>query len=95
MIYLNLQSLYTFTAYYMVGNPRPRASYPESLAVILFGCMAIHYISDRQKEIFRATGGKCHIWGRPAKFIVSFSQLYMLDFEGNAFSTLVIKPACL
>ena len=71
------QSLYAFTAYYMVGNPRPRASYPESLAVILFGCLAIllNYISDRQKEIFRATGGKCHVWGRPAKFIVSFSQL--------------------
>jgi len=66
-----VQSLYTFTAYYMVGNPRPRASYPESLAVILFGCLAIllNYISDRQKEIFRAAGGKCHIWGRPAKFI--------------------------
>ena len=86
--------MYTFTAYYMVGNPLPRASYPESLAVILFGCMAIllNYISDRQKEIFRATGGKCHIWGRPAKFIVSFRQLYMLDFEGNACSTLVQKP---
>ena len=65
--------MYTFTAYYMVGHQPARASYPGSLAIVLFGCTAIllNYVADRQKELFRATGGKCHIWGRPAKFIVS------------------------
>ena len=49
----------------------------EAAAIFLFGCVAIllNYMVDLQKEKFKAGGGQCHIWGRPAKFVVSFMLL--------------------
>jgi 7-dehydrocholesterol reductase len=43
----------------------------EAAAILLFGCVAIllNYMVDLQKEKFKAGGGQCHIWGRPAKFL--------------------------
>ena len=40
-----------------------------------------NYMADLQKEKFRASGGSCHIWGRPAKFVViTFdTRYYILD----------------
>ena len=46
----------------------------EAAAILMFGCVAIllNYMVDLQKEKFKAGGGQCHIWGRPAKFVVSY-----------------------
>ena len=46
----------------------------ESAAILMFGCVSIllNYMTDVQKEKFRASNGQCYIWGRPAKFLVSF-----------------------
>ena len=64
---------YTFSAYYMVGNPS-KANVMEAAAILMFGCVSIllNYMTDVQKEKFRASNGQCYIWGRPAKFLVSF-----------------------
>ena len=57
----------------MVGNPS-KANVMESAAILMFGCVSIllNYMTDVQKEKFRASNGQCYIWGRPAKFLVSF-----------------------
>ena len=46
----------------------------EAAAILMFGCVSIllNYMTDVQKEKFRASNGQCYIWGRPAKFLVSF-----------------------
>ena len=46
----------------------------EVAAILMFGCVSIllNYMTDVQKEKFRASNGQCYIWGRPAKFLVSF-----------------------
>ena len=55
----------------MVGHPS-KMNVMEAMAVFMFGCLAIllNYMADLQKEKFRTSGGQCHIWGRPAKFVV-------------------------
>jgi len=90
-----VQVFYTFSAYFMVNN-QPKTSVAESMAILVFGCLAVlfNYITDRQKELFRTTGGKCHIWGRPAKFlevkytshdgVVKKSRLMLSGFWGVA-----------
>jgi len=75
-----VQVFYTFSAYYMVHH-QPKTSVAESMAILVFGILAIlfNYVTDRQKELFRATGGKCHIWGRPAKFL----EVKYTNHDGN------------
>ena len=66
----------------MVGYPS-KTNVMEAAAIFMFGCVAIllNYMADLQKEKFRASGGSCHIWGRPAKFVViTFdTRYYILD----------------
>jgi hypothetical protein len=44
----------------------------EAFVILFFGVASIvlNYVSDGQKEAFRASAGKCYIWGRPAKYLV-------------------------
>ena len=67
-----LQIFYTFSAYFMAGNPS-KVSSSGAFVVLIFGSVSIilNYVSDGQKEAFRTSGGKCSIWGRTAKFLVS------------------------
>ncbi len=67
-----VQTLYTFSGYFLVAHPS-RLSRSEAAGVLALGLAAIllNYAVDAQKEAFRTTGGKCHIWGRPAKFLVN------------------------
>ena len=78
---------YTFSAYYMVGNPS-KANVMEAAAILMFGCVSIllNYMTDVQKEKFRASNGQCYIWGRPAKFLVSF-EINILVVAHNIKST--------
>uniref|UniRef100_A0A0K2U5L0 7-dehydrocholesterol reductase n=1 Tax=Lepeophtheirus salmonis TaxID=72036 RepID=A0A0K2U5L0_LEPSM len=66
-----VQCFYTFTAYYMVSRPDKRDNWYEAFPVLFFGTLSIlfNYITDRQKEKFRQSKGKCFIWNRPAKKI--------------------------
>lgn len=65
-----VQAFFTHTAFFMVGHPSKVTSY-EALAIFIYGlvCIIVEYAIDRQKEVFRTTDGKCHIWGRPAKYL--------------------------
>ena len=77
----------------------------EAAAILMFGCVSIllNYMTDVQKEKFRASNGQCYIWGRPAKFLVSFeinilvvAQKIMIKFilrkENQSFSCHYILP---
>lgn len=57
------QIFYAFSAYYLVAHPS-RLTAAEAAGVAAFGTAALvlNYAADRQKEVFRAAGGKCHIW---------------------------------
>ncbi|CAI5476939.1 unnamed protein product [Closterium sp. Yama58-4] len=58
--------IYTSPALYLVNHPLHLGT-PVSLAMFLCGCacIAINYDSDRQRQHFRSTHGRCTIWGRP------------------------------
>ena len=67
-----VQIFYTFTSLFMVGHPSKISNF-AAFAILIYGLISImlNYAVDRQKEVFRTNNGKCHIWGRPAKFLVS------------------------
>ena len=67
-----VQIFYTFASLFMVGHPSKISNF-AAFAIFIYGLVSImlNYAVDRQKEIFRENNGKCHIWGRPAKYLVS------------------------
>ena len=67
-----VQIFYTFASLFMVGHPSKINNF-AAFAILVYGLVSImlNYAVDRQKEIFRENNGKCHIWGRPAKYLVS------------------------
>eukprot|EP00897_Mesotaenium_endlicherianum_P010764 jgi/Mesen1/9716/ME000693S09273 len=67
-------SIYTSPAMYLVNHP---ITLGLPLAGLIFGlgclCIWINYDSDRQRQEFRASHGKCLVWGRPpAKIEASY-----------------------
>ena len=63
---------YTITSVYLVENtPHDQFGFNSFIAVLITGLLVIglNYWSDQQKLEFRATDGKCVIWGKPAKLI--------------------------
>ena len=67
-----VQIFYTFTSSYMVGHPS-KINIIGALAILVYGLIStlLNYAVDKQKETFRTTNGKCFIWGKPAKYLVS------------------------
>jgi len=65
-----VQIFYTFASLFMVGHPSKTNNF-GAFAILVYGLVSImlNYAVDRQKEIFRENNGKCHIWGRPAKYL--------------------------
>eukprot|EP00960_Hanusia_phi_P044094 756465-Hanusia_phi.AAC.1 len=65
-------SLYTCHTLFLVNNPYTMGRTVTAL-LLLFGLLGvwINYESDAQKMRFRRSGGKCLIWGKPAKKIVA------------------------
>ncbi|KAJ7531615.1 hypothetical protein O6H91_14G051300 [Diphasiastrum complanatum] len=59
-------SVYTSPALYLVKHPNT-LGLSSSLAILFAGllCIYINYDCDRQRQLFRATNGKCRIWGKP------------------------------
>lgn len=86
-----VQIFYTFASMFMVGHPCQVSSF-GAIAIFIYGLVStlLNYAVDRQKEIFRTNNGQCHIWGRPAKYLVSFvfsekwwsSTHILLSFQG-------------
>jgi 7-dehydrocholesterol reductase len=67
-------SIYTSPSLYLVNHPNDLST-SFALFCFLGGAAAIfiNYQADRQRQILRATNGKCQIWGKEPKFsIVSY-----------------------
>ncbi|CAM9747797.1 unnamed protein product [Phaeothamnion confervicola] len=67
-----LPGVYTFTTFYLAAHPRDLGA-ATAAAVFVLGvfCIWANYDADRQRAHFRSVGGKCAIWGRPARSIVA------------------------
>ena len=67
-----VQVFYTFTSLFMVGHPSKINNF-GAFTIFMYGIISIifNYAVDKQKEVFRKYNGKCHIWGKPAKYLVS------------------------
>ncbi|MCL4137997.1 UNVERIFIED_CONTAM: hypothetical protein GTU68_059375 [Idotea baltica] len=63
---------YTFSAYYLSSRP-PLINNNVAWLVLFFGLIVtvLNYWVDWEKEYFRKLGGRCHIWGKTASFIVA------------------------
>ena len=65
-----LPSIYTLTSLYLTTHPR---DLPWSIAVLILLCglasVYVNYDTDRQRQYFRATNGKCTIWGKAPRII--------------------------
>ena len=63
-------NLYTIQAQYLARYP---VDLPTTQAVGILAVGIVGYVIFRganyQKDVVRATGGKCDVWGKPAKFI--------------------------
>ncbi|CAI5518213.1 unnamed protein product [Closterium sp. Naga37s-1] len=59
--------LYPFPLFLLPQSALLACIEPVALAMFLCGCacIAINYDSDRQRQHFRSTHGRCTIWGRP------------------------------
>ncbi|XP_050692804.1 uncharacterized protein LOC126983770 [Eriocheir sinensis] len=63
-------SLYTFASYYLVANP-PVMSTWGAVGTLILGLTSIslNYRVDWEKEYFKASNGRCALWGTPASCI--------------------------
>lgn len=70
-----VQSIYTSPALFLTNHPR---DLPNLCAASIFvaGLLAIwiNYDADRQRQVFRATGGKALVWGKkPVSIVATYS----------------------
>ncbi|QDZ23633.1 sterol reductase [Chloropicon primus] len=65
-------SVYTSPALHLVQHPINLPN-PVALAILGAGTLMIYinWAADEQKKIFRATGGKCKVWGKEPKYITA------------------------
>jgi len=66
-------SVYTSPSYFLVNHADQDISSLTAVLLLLAGgvCVAVNYWADRQRQVFRATDGKCTIWGQPPVFITA------------------------
>lgn len=71
----------------MVSYPSLISS-TEAWLILIYGLSSIflEYAVDHQKEVFRASQGKCMIWGKPADFLVSILTIFLQNIG-------VLKPS--
>ena len=65
-------SIYTFSTLYLVNHPN-QLGWPLAFLLFLVGsvCIAINYLADRQRQLVRATQGKCLVWGKAPLFTIA------------------------
>lgn len=63
-------SMYTMHTYFLTMHPF-LLSLPTTVFIIALGIFSVwaNYDADRQRQEFRASGGRMKIWGKPAQFI--------------------------
>lgn len=62
---------YTSPILYLVNHPI-NLGLPLALAIFFLGgtCIIINYFADRQRQMVRATNGKCKVWGKEPTMII-------------------------
>lgn len=70
--FFSLQSLYM-----VKHSPINQFKLASFIFIMILGVIVIslNYWTDRQKQIARATNGKCTIWGKPAK-VIKYNEKY-------------------
>ncbi|MEI8366160.1 MAG: 7-dehydrocholesterol reductase [Parachlamydiaceae bacterium] len=63
--------IYASPILYLVNHPND-LGLPLALAIFFLGgaCIIINYVADRQRQIVRATNGKCKVWGKEPLTII-------------------------
>jgi 7-dehydrocholesterol reductase len=70
-------AVYASPSLFLGGHPAVTLGTPLAAAVLLAGLLAIwvNYDADRQRQVFRATGGKEAVWGKaPVKIVASYTD---------------------
>jgi len=65
-------SVYTFHSRFLVQNPS-RLSFNTALGIFILSMAGVllNYAADRERDIFRASNGKCKVWGSHPKYITA------------------------
>mmetsp|Transcript_38178 Transcript_38178/g.85852 ORF Transcript_38178/g.85852 Transcript_38178/m.85852 type:complete len:536 (+) Transcript_38178:56-1663(+) len=63
-------AVYTFHTRFLVQNPSG-LSFGVAFAIFLLSIagVVLNYAADRERDVFRATNGKCKVWGSDPRFI--------------------------
>ena len=65
-------ALYSFHTRFLVQNPSGLSfSMALSLFVISMAGVLLNYAADRERDVFRASDGKCLVWGSRPRYIVA------------------------
>jgi len=64
--------VYTFHTRFLVQHPSG-LSFPAAAALFALSVagVALNYAADRERDVFRATGGKCRVWGKEPRYIAA------------------------
>lgn len=65
-------SVYTFHSRFLVQNPSG-LSFLAALAIFVISMAGVllNYAADRERDVFRATNGKCKVWGSEPRYITA------------------------
>lgn len=64
-------SVYTASTLYLVDHPIALGVWAPVIFAAGVAAIAINYLADRQRQLVRATGGECTIWGRKPELITA------------------------
>lgn len=69
-------SFYTYSSFFLVAHPSQFTAATALLTAALgFASILMNYRVDYEKQLFRASGGKCQLWGRPVRSLTVRDQL--------------------
>ena len=65
-------AVYTSPILYLTHHPHHLGmAWSAGIAILGVGAVVINYLADRQRQVVRATGGKCRIWGQEPRLVVA------------------------
>ena len=65
-------AVYTSPILYLVHHPHHLGmAWSTAIAVAGVAAVVINYLADRQRQVVRATNGKCTIWGKEPRLVVA------------------------
>ena len=66
----SVPAAYTLCTRFLVQNPSG-LSFVPALVLFLISIISVYfnYMADKERDVFRATGGKELVWGKPAEYI--------------------------